>query len=145
MEKLKFVVLTLLTLITILPLTSAIFVGEATSEPTIIQFTISEPTTQEQKPTQGNRHSQIQAQINLDESIEAELREVTYSDWTCINNRIQRTRTTLNNIEYEYGQACNIAQSEHTNTNNILTILTIFLAIFILLTLILIVLILIIK
>ena len=149
MEKTRLFILSALILIAIMPLTSAIFIGQATSEPTIIELFQSTETSGDSDNTRDipeNRHSQINAQKEADEKIEAKLREVTYTNWVCVTNKLQRTRTTLNHLEYEYGQACNIAPEENQpNTNKFLTILSIFLGIFIILALILIILILVTK
>jgi hypothetical protein len=150
MEKTRLFILSALILITIMPLTSAIFVGQATSEPTIIDLFQSAETSEDDsdntRDVPENRHSQLNAQREAEEKIEAELREVSYTDWICVTNKLQRTKTTLGHTNYEYGQACNITPEENQpNTNKFLTILSIFLGIFIILALILIILILVTK
>jgi hypothetical protein len=144
MEKTK-LLSTLAILFLVMPIISAIYVGEATSEPTIITLTIGEPEDNDDSDNdanniQNNRFSQLEAQRIADESIEANLRQVTYSDWICINHKLQRTITTLNHVEYEYGQLCNIPETnEEVNVNNLFIALNILLIIFIALSIILII------
>ena len=141
MEKAKLFASTILTLILIMPLASAIFVGEATSEPTRITLTIGESKDDEQKPEiRVDRFSQIEAQKQADETIEEELRQVTYSDWNCVNGRLQRTIISLGHTEYEYGQACGqeISNEPEVNVTKLFLALNILLIVFIILSLILI-------
>jgi len=44
-------------------------------------------------------------QARLD-NLERDKHQTTYSDWSCINNKLQRTVTKYGNTEIQYGQAC---------------------------------------
>ncbi len=113
------------------PLTSAIYIGEAESEPTIITLTIVESGEENENPQTPNKHNIIK---NEDEEFEKNLREVKYSEWSCINNRLQRTISSLNHVDYEYGQVCGFEISKtKSNEGMLFFILSLFLILFILL------------
>ena len=135
----------------VIPITSAIYIGEATSEPTIITLTIGTIEDDEDnnndnpKDIPDNRFSQPEAQRIVEEQIESDLREVTYSDWICINNKLQREIKSLNHIKYEYGQTCGFeipnesVEKTETNIHKLFFTINLLLVIFIILSLILII------
>ena len=98
MKKTSILPLLALTLVLIMPLTSAIYIGEAESESTNIVLTIEEPSQNgnEELDIEDNRYSQKEAIRKLDEEYESKLYEVKYGKWKCINNKLQRTITILN-------------------------------------------------
>lgn len=146
MENTKLFALTIFILIAIIPLASAIYVGQATSEPTTITFTTTINNDDNTNKIENNRYSQLEAQRQADERIEAELREVTYTEWICINNKLQREITTLGHTETEYGQFCNIPENnQEPNVQNLFIVLSIMLTVFIVLSLLLIIAIVMIK
>jgi len=127
----KFLTLFLIVIFLVTPLTSAIYIGEAESEPTIITLTITESGPENENPHNPNNSDIIK---NEDEEFEKSLREIKYSEWSCINNRLQRTKTSLNHVEYEYGQACGFELSKTKSNEGIFFfILCLFLILFILL------------
>ena len=144
MKKIKILSLIALFLIVLMPLSSAIYIGEAESEPTEIMLTITEQPIEddEELNIEENRHSQKEAIRKLDEEYESELREIKYEKWKCINNKLQRIITSLNHEEIEYGKICGVEEENHinkeTNFNKLLIVISIILSIFILLTLVLI-------
>lgn len=131
----------ILTLMIILPLTSAIYVGEAYSEPTRITFSIGEPNTNDPNDDDNDRRDRPNPrdlQRIADDAYESELRQTTYGDWYCINNQLRRSVSTLDHTNYEYGQSCGYVIEQYPNQNGILIFwsLTIFLGILIIITLI---------
>ncbi|MEM3074415.1 MAG: hypothetical protein QW727_00510 [Candidatus Pacearchaeota archaeon] len=143
MKKSKYLFIeALIILIVMLPISSAIFVGEAESLPTFVAFTMtqSEPGEIVNPDIKPNRHSQIKEVLEKDEEYENELLEVKYGEWNCVNNRLMRTKTSLNNIKYEYAGICGFKISSEAeglkNTETLFMLVNIFLIIFITLTII---------
>jgi len=127
----KFLTLFLIVIFLVTPLTSAIYIGEAESEPTIITLTIAESGPENENPHNPNNRDIIK---NGDEEFEKSLREIKYSEWSCVNNRLQRTKTSLNHVEYEYGQVCGFELNKtKSNEGLFFFILCLFLILFILL------------
>ena len=116
---------TFIVIFLLIPIASAIYIGEAESEPSMITLTIEE----EKPPINEERNGHDVVEDNINDK-EDDLHEVAYSDWICINHRFQRTITLLNRVEYEYGQACSINEentSAKSGINGYLLILNILL------------------
>jgi Flp pilus assembly protein TadB len=143
MEKTVSLILAFITLVAIMPLASAIYMGEATSEPTIITLTIVEPEeTIEEEEEYEHKNPQRQRALE-DQEYESTLREVKFGEWSCINNQIQRTITSFNHVEYEVGSKCGfedqINSQETNNFNKLFLTISILLGVFIVLALLLII------
>ena len=79
-------------------------------------------------------------QLIKDMEIENELYNVQYREWTCINNRLQRTNIIQGMEEIEYGSLCGVSLNERKQNNNSLFVISLILIILIIISLILIIL-----
>ncbi len=79
-------------------------------------------------------------QLIKDMEIENELYNIQYGEWTCINNRLQRTNIVQGMEEIEYGGLCGVSLNEGKQNNNSLFVMSLILIILIIISLILIIL-----
>ena len=75
-----------------------------------------------------------------DDEIEDQFHNPVYGEWTCINNRLQRTNIVQGMEEIEYGGLCGVLLNEGKQSNNSLFLISLIFIILIIIALILIIL-----
>lgn len=116
------------------------------SDSTSTEFTISQPEpvtpvddnddgthdTPDCPPNAEHPFNPVRQDINL----EQETRQITYGDWTCINNKLQRTATQNDLTEIEYGGLCGIELDASEKPKTLTAVIPYIFGVLILLTLI---------
>lgn len=111
------------------------------SYPTTVHFSTGNTNGNNDNGGNDNNYDTFRnPQLIKDMEIENELYNIQYGEWTCINNRLQRTNIVQGMEEIEYGGLCGVSLNEGKQNNNSLFLISLILIILIIIALILIIL-----
>ncbi|OIO41000.1 hypothetical protein COU56_01910 [Candidatus Pacearchaeota archaeon CG10_big_fil_rev_8_21_14_0_10_31_9] len=112
------------------------------SLPTTVQFTTGNDNGNNNGEDENNDNCNIFNDPQLIKDIEAEneFYDTKYGEWTCVNNKLQRTNIVQGIEEIEYGGLCGVSSEGQNSQTNYSILVLLVLIILIIITLILIIL-----
>ena len=110
------------------------------SYPTTIHFSTGNTNGNNNGGNDNNYDTFRNPQLIKDMEIENGLYNIRHGEWTCINNRLQRTNIVQGMEEIEYGGLCGVLLNEGKQNNNSLFLIFLIFIILIIIALILIIL-----